>query len=218
MTNSSLIDLASAALLLSGVFIASYSDLAKQGGLLRLQGIALSALPFLMALKHNSLDLWIAGFLVLSVRGLVLPGLVKSAAKRIPAEKDRSHSRISTTTSLLISGASTIVAYLGTIPLSHLDSSSTTKASSIGLALVLIGVQILIFKRMAVGQIVGFLVLDNGIAAFGFLATLGVPLLLELGGSLDLLFAILIMGALTSRMIVKFGTTDVDELSELGDR
>ena len=71
---------------------------------------------------------------------------------------------------------------------------------------------------MAVGQIVGFLVLDNGIAAFGFLATLGVPLLLELGGSLDLLFAILIMGALTDRMIVKFGTTDVDELSELGDR
>jgi hydrogenase-4 component E len=57
--------------------------------------------------------------------------------------------------------------------------------------------------------------LDNGIAASAFLLTAGVPLIVELGASLDVLFAIVVIGILTGRMRRIFGGTDLDQLREL---
>ncbi len=59
--------------------------------------------------------------------------------------------------------------------------------------------------------------LDNAIAATAFLITAGVPLIVELGASLDILFAIMILGVLTDRMRVSFGGTDLNQLRELRD-
>ena len=72
-------------------------------------------------------------------------------------------------------------------------------------------------KRPKGRWFVGFLLLDNGIAATAFLATSGVPVVVELGGSLDLLLLVLVLQVLAARMRVTFGRTDMDELSELRD-
>jgi hydrogenase-4 component E len=60
--------------------------------------------------------------------------------------------------------------------------------------------------------------LDNGIAATAFLLTAGVPLIVELGASLDVLFAVVVLGLLTGRLHRAFGGTDLDQLRELRDR
>ena len=78
-----------------------------------------------------------------------------------------------------------------------------------------IGLLVLTTRRGAVSQVIGLLTLENGITALAFLLTSGVPLVVELGASLDLLLAILVVAALTSRMRVKFGGTDLGELQEL---
>ena len=57
--------------------------------------------------------------------------------------------------------------------------------------------------------------LDNGIDAVAFLATAGVPVIVELGVSIDVLFAVLVLGVLAGRMQAKFGGTDLDDLREL---
>jgi hydrogenase-4 component E len=64
---------------------------------------------------------------------------------------------------------------------------------------------------------VGFLMLDNGITATAFLITGGVPLIVELGASLDVLFAVFVLGLLTGHMRRAFGGTDLDQLRELRD-
>ena len=64
---------------------------------------------------------------------------------------------------------------------------------------------------------VGFLILDNGIALVAFLATAGLPLIVELGASLDLLLAVLVLQVLAARMRTKFGGMDLDQLRELHD-
>ena len=50
-----------------------------------------------------------------------------------------------------------------------------------------------------------------------FLTTAGVPVIVELGASLDILFAVLILGVLTGRLRHTFGNTDLDLLRELHD-
>jgi hydrogenase-4 component E len=82
---------------------------------------------------------------------------------------------------------------------------------------VLIGFFVLVTRRRALSQLIGFLLMDNGITAVGFLTTTGVGLIIELGLSLDVLLALLVLQVLTGRMQTAFGNTDLDELRELHD-
>ncbi|MBL7486746.1 hypothetical protein I6A60_39840 [Frankia sp. AgB1.9] len=122
---------------------------------------------------------------------------------------------VSTAASLLLTGALTVLAYAVSRPLVSLDPSPATRAAPAALAVILIGLLVLTTRRRAVSQVIGFLTLDNGIAALAFLLTSGVPLVVELGASLDLLLAVLVVAALTGRMRMKFGGTDLGELQEL---
>jgi hydrogenase-4 component E len=60
-------------------------------------------------------------------------------------------------------------------------------------------------------------VLDNGIAAVAFLAVGGLPLVVELGVTLDVLLVVLVLRVLTGRLRFSFGATDLDDLTELRD-
>ena len=82
---------------------------------------------------------------------------------------------------------------------------------------MLYGFLLLATRRHAISQLVGFLVLDNGIATVAFLTSRGVPLVVELGASLDVLLVVLILRVLTARINVEFGGADLDDLTELRD-
>ena len=75
----------------------------------------------------------------------------------------------------------------------------------------------LVVRRNAVVQVVGFLMLENGIAAVALLAAAGVSLTVELAVALDLLLAVLVLQILTTRMQAKYGGLELDHLSELTD-
>lgn len=212
-----LIELCPALLLLTGILIAAFQDLRAQVSILRVQGVVLGLLPGLLAIEAHSVALAIAGALELGIRGILLPGLLMRTVKRLPLEADPTKVR-NTTSSFLLSGILSVIAYLVFLPLTHATHTTLAQSSFIGLALICLGMQVLLMRRRAVGQIIGFLMIDNGIDAFGFLATLGVPFVLELGGSLDLVFVILILAALTNRMVIKFEGTDIDELSALREQ
>ena len=98
-----------------------------------------------------------------------------------------------------------------------LGDNPNISAVPVGVALVLYGFLLLVSRRHAISQVVGFLVLDNGIAIVAFLTAGGVPLVVELGVSLDVLLVVLILHILTSRIRTEFGAADLDDLTELRD-
>jgi hydrogenase-4 component E len=87
----------------------------------------------------------------------------------------------------------------------------------VGLAVMLLGFLLLVFRRKAVTQVVGFLMLENGVALVAFLTTAGLPLIVELGGALDLLMAVLVLQVLARRIVRQFGATDLNQLVNLRD-
>jgi hydrogenase-4 component E len=124
---------------------------------------------------------------------------------------------VNVTASLLAGAALTLLAYATTRDIVALDTGPEIRAVPIGVAVALIGFFVLVSRRKAVTQIVGFLLLDNGVALIAFLTTAGVPLVVELGVALDVLLAVLVLQVLTARMRTKFGTLDLDQLTELRD-
>jgi hydrogenase-4 component E len=158
----------------------------------------------------------VVAVLVLAVKGVVLPAVLLRMIGS-SGETREVEPLVNVPASLLAAAALTLLAYATTRELVALDSTPQTRALPIGIAVVLIGFFALVTRRKAVTQIVGFLLLDNGIALVAFLATSGVPLVVELGVALDVLLAVFILQVLGARMRTKFGAMDLDVLRELHD-
>jgi hydrogenase-4 component E len=76
------------------------------------------------------------------------------------------------------------------------------------ITIILIGVQIMITHRQALMQVVGFLVLENGMALAALTAFYGMPMVIELGIFLDLLLAVFVAFVYSQRMHLAFGSLD----------
>ncbi len=214
---SGLLNLAAGAFLLAAVLIVWRRDLRAIVHLLAWQGAALAAIPFIVGIYEREAELIMVAVVVLALRAFVLPTLLARAVGTDDLERRESTPLVNTTTSLLITAGLTVMAYAVTRPIIAVDPTAATRAVPTTFAVILIAVLIMVSRRRAVSQAVGFMMLDNGITATAFLIAGGVPLIVELGASLDVLLAVLILGLLTGHMRRAFGGTDLDQLRELRD-
>lgn len=203
-------------LLLSSVLMVWRRELAAIVRLLVAQGVLLAALAALLGVRAASVELVAVAAGVLVLKAVVLPAVLRRVLREAGGARE-AEPLVNVAASLLAAALLTLLAYAISRPLVALAPSPATHALPVGLAVVFLGFFVLVTRRGAVSQVAGFLLLDNGIAAVAFLATSGVPLIVELGVSLDLLLVVLVLQVLTARMRLKFGSTDLDELRELRD-
>lgn len=212
-----LVDFAAGALTLTAVLVVWRRDLRAIVGRLAWQGAALAAIPILRGVYDHDVALISVGVLVLALRALVLPWLLARAVGAEPRGQREATPLVNTASSLLITAVLTVAAFAIGQPLANMEPGAGVNAVPAALAVVLIALFVMTTRRHAVPQAAGFLMLDNGIAATAFLLTAGVPLIVELGASLDVLFAVLVIGVLTGRLRRTFGGADLDALAELRD-
>ncbi|HXQ65367.1 MAG TPA: NADH-quinone oxidoreductase subunit K [Alphaproteobacteria bacterium] len=81
--------------------------------------------------------------------------------------------------------------------------------------LIFVGLFLMISRRNALMQVIGYLVLENGIFVFGVITVVGTPLLVELGVLLDAFVGVFVMGIAIYHITREFGSMDVDRLTEL---
>jgi hydrogenase-4 component E len=216
-TYAQLLDVAAGGLLLAAVLIVWRRELRSMVRLLIAQGAALAAVPIIEGAHQHDAALIGVGVAVLALRVGILPGLLARAVRAEGENRRESTPLLNTTSSLLVAAGLTMTAFAVSRPLVTLDPTPATRAAPVGFAVILLAVFVMVSRRRALSQAVGFLMLDNGIAAVAFLITAGVPVIVELGASLDVLFAVLILGVLTGRLRHLFGDADLDLLRELRD-
>ncbi|MFF7726781.1 hypothetical protein [Streptomyces sp. NPDC008001] len=224
-----LLDLACGAFLLAAVVVLWLRQLSSIVEVFALQGVALAAVAALLGLHEGRPGLLAVAAGIGLLRAGVLPRLMLRALtagtphRPYPHyQEDVSEARetrplVNVAASLLSAALLTLLAYAVSRPLVELHSTPATRALPVGLAVVLIGFFTLVTRRRALAQVVGFLLLDNGITVTAFLAASGVPLIVELGVSFDVLLAVLVLQILTTRMRAAFGGTGIDDLRELRD-
>jgi hydrogenase-4 component E len=216
-TFAQLVGLSTGVLLLSGVLLVWRRSLRAEVALLAIQGVALAGLVLVLGIHEASAELVAVAGLVLLLKAVVLPGVLARTVSRHSVGVREETPIINTTASLIALSLLTVLAFLVSRPLLELGDGPTTAAVPVGIALVLYGMLVLATRRHAISQLLGFLMLDNGIATVAFLTAGGVPLVVELGVSLDVLLVVLILQVLTSHIRTEFGAADLDDLSELRD-
>jgi hydrogenase-4 component E len=82
-------------------------------------------------------------------------------------------------------------------------------------SLVLIGLFFMICRKKAIGQIVGFLVIENGLFVTAMFSTNGMPFIVDMGIFIDIITAVLIMGIIVFKINDEFDSIDINKLKNL---
>jgi hydrogenase-4 component E len=215
-TYASLLEIASSMVIVCAVVTLWRRSIAAVVKTLAAQGLALGAVAFVLGLHHHDRVLIGVSLLIVVAKGLVIPALLSRVFALDPRSRESSP-LVNVPASLLGAAALTFLAFRASGPVVSLISSAPGRMIPLGLATMLIGFFAMVVRRKAVSQIVGLLLVDNGIALVAFLATAGVPLLVELGASLDVMLVVVVLRVLAAQLSAQFGVDDLDQLRELHD-
>lgn len=180
------------------------------------QGVALGALPLLVAGESFSVQLVLLAAVMLTMKGLVFPRLLFRSLRTANVRRELIP-LIGYTASVGL-GVSILLAslWLSTnITLPNGIAPISTLVIPIALATLLTGLLLIISRQQAITQVVGYLVLENGVFVFGVALAHGQPLLVEMGILLDVFGAVLVMGIAAFHIHRSFDRIDVEQLSQL---
>jgi hydrogenase-4 component E len=180
------------------------------------QGVLIGLLPLLVAADGFSLRLTCVAAASVALKGFVFPRLLlrsmRSANVRHEVDPVIGYTA-SILTGLVLTGASFWMA--SRLPLPIIPVSNLVLA--VALTTILCGFLLIVSRRQALSQVVGYLVLENGIYIFGTALAHEEPLLVEMGILLDVFVAVLVMGVAVFHISREFDHIDVDQLSRLKD-
>jgi hydrogenase-4 component E len=100
-------------------------------------------------------------------------------------------------------------------PIAQLSATVTRSTLGIALAVVLLSFLMMITRRKAVSQVVGFLAMENGLFFAATSATYGMPMVVELGVALDVLVGTLILGVFFFQIREQFDSLDLHHIERL---
>jgi hydrogenase-4 component E len=177
------------------------------------QGILLGLLP--LALHPLSLHIGLIALGTILVKGIVLPSFLLWAIREAAVRRE-----IEPSLGPLSSIAAGVLAVGWAFALSHhlpAQPGSTSLLGATSFATLMTGFLILTTRRKAMTQVVGYLLLENGVYIFGQALSGNVALLVEMGVLLDLMVGVFIMGLVLFHMNRELESLDSTRLSELRD-
>lgn len=177
------------------------------------QGVALGVLALLV---HDRLgwEVVIVAVGATVVKGLLIPSMLGRAMRDVVIRREV-EPLIGYLPSLLLGALATALAlaFAHTLPLAPQHEGSLLVPSAFATALC--GFIVLTTRRKAITQVVGYLMLENGIYLMGLTLIEAIPFLIEVGVLLDLFVAIFVMGIIINKISREFSSLDTVKLSEL---
>jgi len=211
---SDAIDLISVAMLVLAIVVVGTRSIGLALLLLAGQSLLLAIAGMHAGVATESWHLIAGATLTFVVKAVAAPLLLWLVVQRLPASHDVPAS--------LGQGWSILVAILAALVVSRsLTAEPFTTAIgaervlATAVTVVLIGIQMMVTHRQALMQVIGFLLIENGMAFAALTAFYGMPFVIELGIFLDLLLAVIVVFAYGQRMHLTFGSLDTHHLRSL---
>jgi hydrogenase-4 component E len=181
-----------------------------------LQAVLLGIISLLAQRGDVGLRLLLLATVSTVIKASILPWLLRRAAREAGVQTE-DEPFVGFTTSLLLGlgllGAAMHVA--GQLPLPGNDGTSFLVP--VALFTIMVGLLLIVSRRKAVMQTLGYLAMENGIYAFGLAFAVEEPLLVEMGVLLDVFVAVFVMGIAIHHISREFDHIDTDRLSALKD-
>ena len=209
-------------LLAAGMLLISFAMLATRRTqqlitLFATQGAILFASTCLVAYGAGLRELYFSAALTLLLKVIALPLILHILIQRLGAQWD-SEPLVNIPTTMLVGLVLVIFAFGLAQPITMLATTITRHTIGIALAVILLSFLMMITRRKAVTQVIGFLAMENGLFLAATSATYGMPMVIELGIALDLLVAVFILGIFFFQIREQFDSLDLHHLESLREK
>ncbi len=178
------------------------------------QGALLAANSAVVAYNTGLSHLYLSAGITLILKVIVLPYVLLQLITRLNIKSDV-ETLIKIPTTMLIGIMLVVFAFNLAIPISQLAGTITRGTLGIAIAVVLLSFLMMITRRKAVPQVIGFLAMENGLFFAATSATYGMPMVVELGILLDVLVGVLILGIFFFQVREAFDSLDLKHMEKL---
>jgi hydrogenase-4 component E len=180
------------------------------------QGVLVGVLPLAMAGGVPSPRAAAPAAAMIVVKGLLFPWLLRRVLRDVEAQREL-EPFLGYTASLFLGVLAFDLAHRIGGRLSPQGAAAGGAAMPAALFAIFAGLIMIVTRRKAVMQVIGYLAMENGICMAGFLLAPGAVLVVELGILLDLLVGVFLMGILVFHINREFNHIDTDKLAALRD-
>jgi len=178
------------------------------------QGAVLFLSTLLVAYTAGLKELYYSAALTLLLKVVALPWILHRLIHRLGAQWD-SEPLVNIPTTMLVGLGLVIFAFGLAQPISRMATTITRNTIGIALAVIFLAFLMMITRRKAVTQVIGFLAMENGLFFAATSATYGMPMVIELGIALDLLVGFFILGIFFFQIREQFDSLDLSNLEAL---
>ncbi len=180
----------------------------------RFQSLFLFLATSLAAFKEDQIELYFVSGLILLVKFFLIPRFLNLTVRRIKVDENLGL-LVNPQLSLICALTLTYCSWALSGNLGFGQRSLQLAAVSVAFAVIFIGAFLMVSRMKAFTQVIGILVMENGIFLFASAVTGGMPFFVEIAVFFDVFISVLIMGVFVYRINKLFTHIDVNKLSQL---
>ena len=212
--HSQLINLMAALLLLIAFSMLSQRRVLSLIYLFAWQGAVLFTNTLIVAWSTGQAHLYYSALITLVLKVILLPWLLHRLIVKLDIKWDV-ETMINIPITMLIGIVLVIFAFNLALPIAQWAQTITRSTLGIAIASVLLSFLMMITRRKAVPQVIGFLSMENGLFFAATSTTYGMPMVVELGIGLDVLVGTFIFGIFFFQIRETFDSLDIRNLEKL---
>ena len=209
-----LINLFAAILLLLAFAMLAQRRVVSLISLFAAQGLVLAMSTAVVAYTTGQPHLYQSTALTLLLKVFFLPWLLRRLVRKLDVRWEF-EGLINVSTTMLIGIVLVVFSFNLALPISQLASTVTRSTLGIAMACIMLSFLMMITRRKAIPQVIGFLSMENGLFFAATSATYGMPMVVELGIALDVLVGMLILGVFFFQIREQFDSLDLTHLEQL---
>ncbi|WP_088228439.1 NADH-quinone oxidoreductase subunit K [Desulfosporosinus sp. FKB] len=216
--NSNLLETLSVLILLSSFVLMANKRINSYIKTFRIQSFLIALAAGIMGLRslmsEGRWDFLVVCLLIMILKVLYIPNMLNKTYKNVSYKVEKDFILNIPILVLLCCGL-VVFSYFTLSGVDGISQDVLNMQLVNSVSVIWIGLLFMISRKKAIGQIIGFLVIENGLYITAMYSTQGMPFIVDLGIFIDLLTFVLIMGVMTFRINEKFDSIDTDQLNNL---
>lgn len=216
---TAMINLLSMLLLVSSFILVANKRINSYIKTFRLQSALLAIIAAIISVYHLISERRFDGIIIIclltiGLKVIYIPNKLKSISEKVEYRVEKDFFINIPISIIICCGLVMLIWYVVSIVPEIKDIESRIYLTN-SISVVLIGLFFMISRKKAIGQMIGFLVIENGTFLAAILTTSGMPMIVELGIFFDILTAVLIMGVFVFKINETFDSIDINKLRNL---
>jgi hydrogenase-4 component E len=203
----------------AGMLVTAYLMVAQKGlfttiRLFGMQSLLLAIVTATIAFSEARHELLVTAALTVALKTVLIPWFLMRVIDRIGIHREI-EPFLNVPASLLVCVGLTVVGYRVSTGFPEGGQGVSHHLIGVALSILLIGLFLMVTRKKAITQVLALLTVENAVFLVAVGVTSGMPLVVELGMSFDVMLAVLILGVLVHRIVDRFESMDVSRLSKL---